>query len=123
MRGESSADAPIALVHGDGPPFAGQADMSPSSPANATRPAELEISTTPAGVLQFLLSGRLDVFSVGALWQRALSRLRTAPETEISIDCAGVEYCDTAGIALLLDLLHPPRADTKKMGSGCAARS
>jgi phospholipid/cholesterol/gamma-HCH transport system permease protein len=56
------------------------------------------------------LSGRLDAYSVGPLWNAALATLATRASVPVIIDAAGVEYCDGAGIALLVDLLRRPRA-------------
>ena len=56
-----------------------------------------------------MLSGRLDAYSVGPLWTQAHDALRTHPNAPLVIDCTGVEYCDGAGVALLLDLLRSPR--------------
>jgi phospholipid/cholesterol/gamma-HCH transport system permease protein len=55
------------------------------------------------------LSGRLDAYSVGRIWARALGFLQSQPAHPAVIDAAGVQYCDGAGIALLLDLLRQPR--------------
>ena len=54
-----------------------------------------------------VLSGRLDAYSVGPLWEQAQDALRTRPNAPLLIDCSGVDYCDGAGIALLYDLLLP----------------
>ena len=56
------------------------------------------------------LSGRLDAYSVGPLWNSALAALESRTSVPLIIDAAGVEYCDGAGIALLVNLLRRPRA-------------
>jgi phospholipid/cholesterol/gamma-HCH transport system permease protein len=56
-----------------------------------------------------VLSGRLDAYSVGPLWDQAHAALRAHPREPIVVDCSGVEYCDGAGVALLVDLLRQPR--------------
>ena len=56
------------------------------------------------------LSGRLDAYSVGPLWEQAHNALRTHASTKVVVDCTGVEYCDGAGVALLLEMLRAPRS-------------
>jgi phospholipid/cholesterol/gamma-HCH transport system permease protein len=55
------------------------------------------------------LSGRLDAYSVGPLWKAAFDALASHAAVPVIIDAAGVEYCDGAGVALLVDLLRQPR--------------
>src|SRR4029079_13969101 len=55
------------------------------------------------------LSGRLDVYSVAAIWDAALAALTAHPRAPLIIDARNVEYCDGAGIALLVELLRRPR--------------
>lgn len=55
-------------------------------------------------------SGRLDAYSIATVWHDALAALAAAPERAIVIDASGVDYCDGAGIAMLIDLLRQPRA-------------
>jgi phospholipid/cholesterol/gamma-HCH transport system permease protein len=61
------------------------------------------------GPATIVLSGRLDAYSVGPLWAQAHDALRTHPNAPLAVDCSGVEYCDGAGVALLLELLRSPR--------------
>lgn len=89
--------------------------MSSSTAPDATHAAELQINTNPPDdVLRFVLSGRLNVFSVGPVWSRARDCLREASQSKVSIDCAQIDYCDTAGVAMLLDLLHHARAGRRE---------
>jgi phospholipid/cholesterol/gamma-HCH transport system permease protein len=55
-------------------------------------------------------SGRLDAYSIANVWHAALAALAAAPERAIVIEASGVDYCDGAGIAMLIDLLRQPRA-------------
>jgi phospholipid/cholesterol/gamma-HCH transport system permease protein len=62
------------------------------------------IETRGADGVALFLSGRLDAYSIAAVWagaRQALDRHRTVP---VTVDAAGVEYCDGAGVALLLIL-------------------
>jgi phospholipid/cholesterol/gamma-HCH transport system permease protein len=84
------------------------------SSATASRPAEAPAATlavADAGDRRELtFSGRLDAYSIAAVWHGALAALAAAPERAIVIDASGVDYCDGAGIAMLIDLLRQPRA-------------
>jgi phospholipid/cholesterol/gamma-HCH transport system permease protein len=55
------------------------------------------------------LAGRLDAYSVGPLWSTARAALTSHPRAPLRVDCSAVEYCDGAGVALLLDMLRQPR--------------
>ncbi|HEV7414342.1 MAG TPA: MlaE family lipid ABC transporter permease subunit [Casimicrobiaceae bacterium] len=79
--------------------------MTASAPA-----ATLMVSDAAAGSRELRLAGRLDAYSIAGVWHDALAALAAAPERAIVIDASGVEYCDGAGIAMLIDLLRQPRA-------------
>ncbi|HSD41341.1 MAG TPA: ABC transporter permease [Burkholderiales bacterium] len=55
------------------------------------------------------LAGRLDAYSVGPLWSAARAALSSHPSARLVVDCRAVDYCDGAGVALLLDMLRQPR--------------
>jgi phospholipid/cholesterol/gamma-HCH transport system permease protein len=55
------------------------------------------------------LSGRLDAYSVGPLWEPAHAALAAHPREPLAVDCTSVDYCDGAGVALLLEMLRAPR--------------
>jgi len=58
------------------------------------------------------LSGRLDAGTIRDLWQRATHAVREAAAKRIVVDARAVDYCDGAGIALLVDLLRQrPRGE------------
>jgi phospholipid/cholesterol/gamma-HCH transport system permease protein len=79
--------------------------MTASAPA-----ATLTVSDAAAGSRELRLTGRLDAYSIAGVWHDALAALAAAPERAIVIEASGVEYCDGAGIAMLIDLLRQPRA-------------
>ena len=56
------------------------------------------------GQLRLLLSGRLDASTVRDPWQRAVRAVKEARTPHVVVDAAGVDYCDGAGIAMLVDL-------------------
>jgi phospholipid/cholesterol/gamma-HCH transport system permease protein len=79
--------------------------MTASAPA-----ATLTVSDVAAGSRELRLAGRLDAYSIAGVWHDALAALAAAPGRAIVIDASGVDYCDGAGIAMLIDLLRQPRA-------------
>ena len=56
------------------------------------------------GALSFRLKGRLDTDSTGPVWRKAFKTLETSRSTLKTVDAAGLEYCDGAGIGLLVEL-------------------
>lgn len=79
--------------------------MIASAPA-----ATLTVSDAEAGRRKLRFAGRLDAYSIASVWHDALAALAAAPERAIVIDASAVDYCDGAGIAMLIDLLRQPRA-------------
>ncbi|HEX4524066.1 MAG TPA: MlaE family lipid ABC transporter permease subunit [Casimicrobiaceae bacterium] len=79
--------------------------MTASAPA-----ATLAVSDAATGSRQLRLAGRLDAYSIVGVWHDALAALAAAPGRAIVIEASGVDYCDGAGIAMLIDLLRQPRA-------------
>ncbi|HYL18780.1 MAG TPA: STAS domain-containing protein, partial [Burkholderiales bacterium] len=77
--------------------------------SHAAATAVLEPGPPEGNTAVLRLSGRLDAYSVGPVWTNALAFLRSRPTHPAVIDAAGVQYCDGAGIALLLNLLRQPR--------------
>jgi len=80
--------------------------MSPQSPSTAA----LEAGPPENNAAVLRLSGRLDAYSVGAVWKAALAALAARGSVPVIVDASGVEYCDGAGVALLVDLLRQPRS-------------
>jgi len=72
--------------------------------------AALAITDTPDGRRILALSGRLDATTLRDLWDAAHRALADAPASPVTVDAGGVDYCDGAGIALLVDLVAHPRA-------------
>lgn len=85
----------------------------PNERARAARrmTAGLEVAQSTDGAALLRLSGRLDAYTVPAVWPRALQALETTPDRALVVDCNAVEYCDGAGVAMLIDLLRRPRPD------------
>ncbi|HEY1232979.1 MAG TPA: MlaE family lipid ABC transporter permease subunit [Candidatus Binatia bacterium] len=56
------------------------------------------------GTLKLILAGRLDAETTGTIWRRAVSNVKGANARNVVVDASGIEYCDGAGIALLVQL-------------------
>lgn len=82
--------------------------MPSETDSAATR---LTVDDTGTGPVRMRLSGRLAVDSASAVWPEARRVLERHPDRAVEVDCGELEYCDSAGIALLLDLLRQKRAD------------
>jgi phospholipid/cholesterol/gamma-HCH transport system permease protein len=62
-----------------------------------------------AGVAYFELPPRLDAGTVGPLWKQIRGAIARHASMPVIVDALHVEYCDGAGIAMLVDLLRQPR--------------
>lgn len=56
------------------------------------------------GKLKLSIQGRLDADSVSQIWSEAIKKLSDTKPSLLEVDAAGIEYCDGAGAALLLQL-------------------
>jgi phospholipid/cholesterol/gamma-HCH transport system permease protein len=56
------------------------------------------------GSLVLSLSGRLDATTIAAVWQRAVDEVDRARPRRLVLEASEVEYCDGAGIGLLVEL-------------------
>lgn len=56
-----------------------------------------------------VLSGRLDAAGVVPLWPRAQQALAEHGQRPVRVEATGVEYCDGAGLAFLVDMLRQQR--------------
>src|SRR6185503_13568136 len=54
--------------------------------------------------LSFLLAGRLDCDTTGSVWRKAFKTLDQTRARLKTLDATGVDYCDGAGIGLLVEL-------------------
>jgi phospholipid/cholesterol/gamma-HCH transport system permease protein len=71
--------------------------------------AALAITDTADGRRILALTGRLDATTLPDLWDETRRAAAAAPRRAIVVDAAGIDYCDGAGAALLVDLLRQPR--------------
>ena len=72
--------------------------------------AALAINDLPDGRRVLALDGRLDSNTVRAVWSDAHRALDDVPGKPVTVDAAKVDYCDGAGVALLIDLIAQERA-------------
>lgn len=56
------------------------------------------------GVFKLAIAGRLDSNTTGGIWRRATATVSGAKATSVVVDASGIDYCDGAGIALLVHL-------------------
>ena len=54
--------------------------------------------------LKLTIQGRLDADSVAQIWSEAIKKLSDTKPSLLEVDAVGIEYCDGAGAALLLQL-------------------
>ncbi len=79
-------------------------------PPQSATAAALEVGPPEGDAAVLRVSGRLDAYSVAPLWNAALAALAALASVPVIVDADGVEYCDGAGVALLVDLMRRPRA-------------
>src|SRR5512132_555532 len=66
----------------------------------------LAVSDTADGRRVLALSGRLDATTIRRVWDDGRRAIAAAPQQRVVVDAANVDYCDGAGIALLVDLMQ-----------------
>jgi phospholipid/cholesterol/gamma-HCH transport system permease protein len=65
---------------------------------------DLRVEGPRDGLLKLILTGRLDSATTGTVWRRTTAVLTRMKPQSVLIDASGVDYCDGAGIALLVHL-------------------
>jgi phospholipid/cholesterol/gamma-HCH transport system permease protein len=73
----------------------------------STRPAAgaaLVAAAGERGGHELVLTGRLDAESTARLWREAMEAARRVRGSALTVDAAGVDYCDGSGAALLAAL-------------------
>jgi len=70
--------------------------------------AALAVTDTADGRRILALTGRLDATTLPELWHKVRSAADDAVARPLVVDAAGVDYCDGAGVALIVDLLRRP---------------
>ncbi len=54
--------------------------------------------------LTMTMPASLDTYSIGILWNHAITKQKTTQPKSLIIDASKIDYCDSAGIALLTEL-------------------
>jgi phospholipid/cholesterol/gamma-HCH transport system permease protein len=67
-------------------------------------------------MLFFLLSGRLDSETTGTVWRKAFMTLAQSRARLKTLDATGIDYCDGAGIGLLVELRRRGGPDVEIRG-------
>src|SRR5262245_13852312 len=70
---------------------------------NPARSASLD-TAFDNGTLTLRLAGWLDAHTIGRVWERSRQALTEHHPRHIIVEAAQVDYCDGAGIAMLVDL-------------------
>src|SRR5450631_580252 len=84
--------------------------MSTAAAARTASPPAASLSLSEVeGRREMRLAGRLDAYSISGVWPDARAALDSAPDRPVLIEASRVDYCDGAGIAMLVDLLRQPR--------------
>lgn len=71
--------------------------------------AAFAVSDTPQGQRVVSLTGRLDAAALQQMWAPVRAAVAADPGRPVVVDASGVEYCDGAGAALLVELLRHAR--------------
>ncbi|CAG1001003.1 Intermembrane phospholipid transport system permease protein MlaE [Burkholderiales bacterium] len=79
--------------------------------------ATIAVNDLPDGRRIVALDGRLDASTVRVLWPQAHEALAQAPGKPVTVDAAKVDYCDGAGVALLVDLVAQERGATVEVAN------
>ncbi len=66
--------------------------------------ASIDYEILAEGKLRLIIQGRLDAEVTGRLWPQAVRKLGEVRPELLVVDASGIEYCDGAGIGLLLEL-------------------
>jgi phospholipid/cholesterol/gamma-HCH transport system permease protein len=66
--------------------------------------ASVDYEAAEKGSLRLIVKGSLDIDSAGQLWPVVFRKLAETNPKTLTVDASAVEYCDGAGIGLLLEL-------------------
>ena len=74
--------------------------------------ASIDYQMLDKSKLRLVISGKLDAESTSRLWTQALGKVAETEPQMLVVDAAGVDYCDGAGMALLLQLKAAQQRNT-----------
>lgn len=72
--------------------------------------ATLDISSTDSSTLTIKVGGRLNAATVAPVWRSSIQQMKEHSFSELIIDGSQIEYCDSIGAALLLELAQMARS-------------
>lgn len=78
--------------------------MTPITSTGESAPSLLSSKTQDNGTLILSIRGRLDATTTGTVWREALQLVDRNRPQRLILDARALEYCDGAGVALLLEL-------------------
>ena len=65
--------------------------------------------------LKLVIKGKLDAETTSRLWPQVFSKIDEMNPQMLNVDAVGIDYCDGAGIALLLELKHRQEQNNRQM--------
>jgi len=77
-----------------------------------SRSASLAVSSGNEGVLTLRLSGWLDAHTISDVWNQCRAAVNQSNPSKIVVEGGDIQYCDGAGIAMLVDLKREQGART-----------
>lgn len=78
--------------------------MPPVSVPELARSASLVVSSGDGGAVTLKLSGWLDAHTISDVWEQCRQALRRRSNGHVIVDASAIEYCDSSGVAMLIDL-------------------
>ena len=66
--------------------------------------ASIDYQILDKGRLKLIITGRLDAEATARLWPQVIKKISEVKPKTLAMDAGGIEYCDGAGIGLLLEL-------------------
>ena len=66
--------------------------------------AKLETLESSPQKLSLKISGHLDSYTIGDIWQQSVGAIQEVLPKVLTIDAASIEYCDGSGIGLFIEL-------------------
>ena len=76
----------------------------PVTAVDAQHTASLDSSRSEDGALTLTLGGWLDAHTVPPYWKQARALLRDQKPPRVTVDASRLDYCDGAGLAMMVDL-------------------
>ncbi len=74
----------------------------------------LDYQTLEAGLVRLVLKGTLNIGNIGSLWTDVVAKIAESRPPAVEVDASGMEFCDPAGIALLLEVKSRQEADNRE---------